>query len=542
MEAKDLIRRFESARAIRYNWENHWQEVADLVLPTREFNYDYSPGEKRRNRVYSDVAPEAAETLAAALSGMLTNTSVRWFSLVATDDRMKESQAVSKYLYDTTQIMLDYFDSQQSGFSVASHEMYLDIVTFGTGVMQVMDSGNGIRFQAKPLSAFYIVEDDNGEITESYRVFKLPAREAYDTFGDGLHPETIRGIEEGKYDRSEYGHESDGQIEFVHAILKRLDRDVLKLDSTNMPYASYYVEKGNAHLISEGGFKRMPYLFPRWSKAPAETYGRSPAMKVLPGIKVANAMARTILEAAELAIRPPVMMPANSIEGPLRTTPGSLIYYRQGTRDQPRPLISGANPAVGEGLLQRQEARIERAFFMDKFKLPDSDRMTATEIIQRRQEGLLQAAPILSRLYAEFLDPLIALTYEKLAEKNMLPAVPQILEGKSFKVEYRSPMASSKRSAHVQSFLQAMQAATPLLQVNPNVVQNLNSDVAFRDIFNATAVDPMYLKPQAEVDRGRQQKQQQQAELQQAQLIQQKAQAAQASADTLKTVQEARQQ
>ena len=153
MEAKDLIRRFESARSVRYNWEHHWQEVADLVLPTREFTYDYAPGEKRRNRIYSDVAPEAAETLAAALSGMLTNTSVRWFSLIATDDRMKESQAVSKYLYDTTQIMLDYFDSQQSGFSIASHEMYLDIVTFGTGVMQVMDSGNGIRFQAKPLSS-----------------------------------------------------------------------------------------------------------------------------------------------------------------------------------------------------------------------------------------------------------------------------------------------------------------------------------------------------------------------------------------------------
>jgi hypothetical protein len=533
MDAPTLISRYERAKSKRYNFDHHWQEVADLVLPTREFNATYTPGEKRRNRIFSDVAPEAADSLASALAGMLTNTSTRWFSLAPSNPRLKQNSSVKKYLHDATHLMLEYFDSADSGFAVASHEMYLDLVCFGTGIMTVTDGQHGPRFQAKALQNFYLVDDDQGNMVEVYRYFKLPILEAYETFGDDLSEKTLRAIKDGDLDYSK-------EIEFVHVVLKRYERDPAKIDNLNKPYASYYVELTGRHIVSESGFDRIPYLTPRWSKAPEETYGRSPAMKVLPGIKVANVMARNILEACELAIRPPIMMPANSIEGPLRTSPGSLIYYRQGTRDFPRPLVSGANPGVGEALLQRQEARIEQAFFLDKLRTPQNDRMTATEIMQRRQESLMFASPMLARLYSEFLDPLIGHTFESMVRAGVIPDAPEALQGRSLAVEYRSPMATSKRAAHTQSFMQAMQAVAPLVQVNPGVVQNLDSDRAFRDIFDAQSVDPSYLKDAREVEMMRQQQAQMQqaamqAEVQQRQadvgLTQTKAQEAQRKAN-----------
>ena len=150
------------------------------------------------------------------------------------------------------------------------------------------------------------------------------------------------------------------------------------------------------------------------------------------------------------------------------------------------------------------------------------------------------ASPMLARLYAEFLDPLIGHTFESMVRSGVIPDAPESLQGRSLAVEYRSPMATSKRAAHTQSFMQAMQATAPLMQVNPGVIQNLDSDKAFRDIFDAQSVDPSYLKDAREVEMMRQQQAQMQqaamqAEVQQRQadvgLTQSKAQEAQRQAN-----------
>ena len=539
MEPTDIIQKFEQAKAVRANWHHHWQEIADYVLPTRQFETRFTEGSKRRTKIFSDVAPQAAESFAAALSGLLTNTSTKWFNLqpVKPEDAKKES--VMRYLNEVSRMMMDVFDSQRSKFAVASHELYLDLVTFGTGVMFVRNTPLGPVFQSRRLSDFYIVEDENGDITECYRYFRLNLREAYKTFGDNLHPDTLDEIKEVGESATTSSIDEDSDLEFVHAIYRRHTRDIFKLDYTNMKYASMYIDLKNKHLVSRGGYRRMPFLVPRYSKAPEETYGRSPAMSILPGIKVANALSRSVLEATELDIRPPITVPANGVEGPIRTSPGSIIYTRQGSRDQIKPLVTGANPVIGNQLLERQEARIEKAFFLDKLKLPDSDRMTATEIIQRRQEGLMAAAPILSRLYTEFLDPLISVTYEIMAEKGMIPEPPPSMQNVAYAPEYRSPMAVSKRSSHTQAFLQAIQIAGPLIQTNPNVMMNIDADAAFRDIFYSSSVDPSYLRTMEEVQKMQQSRAQMEQQAQEAQLAEQRASAAQQTAEATNIAREA---
>jgi len=154
--------------------------------------------------------------------------------------------------------------------------------------------------------------------------------------------------------------------------------------------------------------------------------------------------------------------------------------------------------------------------------------MRATDIIQRRQEGLMQAAPILSRLYAEFLDPLIARTYASLNKANLLPEPPPALSGRSLTVEYRSPMANSKRQAHTQGFMQAMQAASVLFQIDPSSAKSIDVDAAIRDIFESNSVDPKYLKDPRLVAQEKQQMQAMQQQAMQAELAQKQGEAQQA--------------
>ncbi|QDP67297.1 MAG: putative portal protein [Prokaryotic dsDNA virus sp.] len=520
LNAVQAIKAFKSARSDRVNWDNHWQDVADYVLPTRDFQTKQKmKGTQKRGTIFNTTAPEAAVQLAAALEGMLFNTGIRWFELTTEDEDINKLHDVREWLYDSTNRMLAYFDNTKSMFSISAHETALDLVCFGTGIILAQESKGVFKFQARDLSGIYLKSSDDGDIVDVFREFKMPAWEVVETFG-------IENVSEDCRRCYEDPEKKEKEINLLHHVYKRMSTDYGKKDKLNKPWASCYYEVEAKHTLSEGGFDDNPYIVVRWSKAAEEVYGRSPAMEVLPTIKVVNAMSRTILEASELAVRPPVIVGAGTMEGPIRTAPGSIMYVRQGTRDIPQPFTSGANPQIGHELLDREEMKIQKAFFADRLSLPQQDRMTATEIIERRQQGLMVVSPILSRLYAEWLNPVIKRTFRWMMKKKLLLPAPDAVTQAVMKINYVSPMAVSRRASNTQSFMQAMSAAQILLQVNPEVMQNLDIDSIFRSLMSQNNVDPSFLKNEQEVAAMRQQQAMQQQQQEQMMMAQQAASAA----------------
>lgn len=520
LNPEQAIKAFKRAKTDRNNWENHWQDIADFVLPTRNFyTKAKTRGSQRRGRVYNTTAPEAAVQLAAALEGMLFNTGIRWFELTTEDEEVNKDHDVREWLYDTTNKMLSYFDNTSTQFSISGHETALDLVTFGTGVILAQEKNGLFQFQARDLSGIYLSSDDSGSITDVYREFDMPVWEVVQDFG-------IENVSDRCRRMFEDENKIDSKIKLLHHVYKRETRDVTKIDKSNKKWASVYYEVDHKHLLREGGFDENPYIVVRWSKAAEEVYGRSPAMEVLPTIRVVNAMSRTILEASELAVRPPVIVGAGTMEGPIRTAPGSIMYVRQGTRDYPQPFQSGSRPDIGHQLMQREEEKIQKAFFADRLSLPENDRMTATEIIERRQQGLMVISPILSRLYAEWLNPIIQRTFRWMLKRGFVSEPPVALDGVPFKINYVSPLAVSRRASASQAFLTAMSTVQTLLQVDPAVMQNLDSDGIFRAIMAQNNVDPTFLRSENEVKGMRQQQAEQAQAQEQMALAQQAASAA----------------
>ena len=512
-----VIKSYEQAKDERSNWDNHWQDIADFVLPTRDFYSTINVnGSQRRGRIYNTTAPEAAVQLAAALEGMLFNTGIRWFELTTENEEVNKSHEVRQCLYDSTNKMLSYFDNTSTGFSISGHEIALDLVTFGTGVLLLKEQDGYLKFQARSLANIYLKSDDAGSVTDVFRRFEMPVWEVVKEFG-------LENVSEKCKSMYEDPQRRDKKVMLIHQVYLRTDREYGKRDKTNKPWGSCYVEVDAKHLLQEGGFDENPYIVVRWSKAAEEVYGRSPAMEVLPSIRVINAMARTTLEASELAVRPPVIVGAGTMEGPIRTAPGSIMYVRQGTRDIPQPFNSGARPDIGHEMMEREEAKIEKAFFADRLSLPQNDRMTATEIIERRQQGLMVVSPILSRLYSEWLNPVIKRVFEFMLKRGLISPVPEVMMGTKFKINYISPMAVSRKASVSQAFMTAMSTAQMLIQVDPTVMQNLDVDGIFRSLMAQNNVDPTFLKTEGEVQMMRQQ------EAQQAQMQEQMAMAQQAA-------------
>lgn len=500
-------RRFQNAIAIRENWTWHWQQVADLVMPSRQFTIARSPGQKTNLKIFNDTAPLAAMSLAAALHGLLTNPATRWYSLVMEDFDLSVSEDVRKFLYSATTRGLSYMASPASNFAVAIHESYIDLVSFGTAILQASKDRRGMfRFNARQLANFFMCEDPDGRVDETFRRFELTAQEAMLIFskdGDVLPDEIKDALQNEKSPTRKWS--------FVHMVARRNKRNVTRGDGANMPWASVYILEKTGEVIREGGFKRNIYLTPRWSKAPEETFGRSPAIEMLDSIKLINSMERTVIMAAQHAVAPPIVAPANGVEGPIRTAPFSITYTRAGMGQKPEPMFTAGNPRLGNEQIDRVATQIEKAFFLDALKLPELDRMTAEEVITRRQQGLLTASPVISRLNAELLSPCVLRVFEWMRTTRRLGEVPDGLNRARMKVDFRSPMAQSQKASEGGAVLTALQSMVPLITVDPGVMQVIDRDKTARFLWEAGNAPPDLLLSEDEVASLRQQEAQQAA-------------------------------
>ena len=324
----------------------------------------------------------------------------------------------------------------------------------------------------------------------------------------------------------------DEEIEILHVVIPREDRDKTKVDNKNMPFASIYIDMQSSQMLSESGFQEFPYIVPRYLKATGETMGRSPAMVALPDVKMLNLMSKTIIQAAQKQIDPPLLVPDDGFLLPIRTQPGGLNFFRSGSRDTITPLNTGANIPIGINMEEQRRGAIRSAFFVDQLLTGGGPNMTATEILQRREEQLRVIGPALDRLKNEMLRPLIDRVFALMLREDMLQQAPEILQGRDIDIEYISPLARAQKSSSLNSTMKALEILLPLAQVLP-VGDHIDPDGLVRHVTESLGVPKTTLKSTAEVQQTRQARAEEQARqaevMQDSEDVQNVAQLAQAS-------------
>ena len=307
--------------------------------------------------------------------------------------------------------------------------------------------------------------------------------------------------------------EPDEEVEVLHAVVPRINRDPNKRDNKNMPFASFYVDMQSKGLLSESGFQEFPYIVPRFLKATGETMGRSPAMVALPDVKMLNLMSKTIIQAAQKQIDPPLLVPDDGFLLPIRTQPGGLNFFRSGTRDMITPLNTGANIPIGLNMEEQRRAAIRSAFYVDQLLSGQSPNMTATEVVQRQEERMRVIGPVLGRLMNEMLRPLIDRVFALMLRGEMLPTPPEILQGRDVDIEYVSPLARAQKSSSLNSTMKALEILMPLSQAIP-VGDHIDADGLVKHVTDALGVPKTALKSEREVQQVREERAaQQQAQM-----------------------------
>ena len=514
--SKELLKRFGKLKSQRQNWESHWQEVADYMMPRKaDVTKTRSQGDKRTELIFDSSPLHAVELLSASLHGMLTNPSTPWFSLKFKNiEGGEDEDAANEWLEDTTEKMYEVFN--RSNFQQEIFELYHDLITFGTAAMFIEeDAEDVVRFSTRHIGEIYISENNKGKIDTIFRKFKISARSAVAQFGaNNVSSKLLSIANKNPFE----------EVELLHVVYPRDTFDPKKKDAKNMEYASVYIEVDSKEQISESGFNEFPYVVPRYLKASFEIYGRSPAMTALPDVKMLNEMCKTTIKAAQKQVDPPLLVPDDGFILPVRTVPGGLNFYRAGTRDRIEPLNIGANNPLGLNMEEQRRNAIRDTFYVNQLMMQSGPAMTATEVVQRNEEKMRLLGPVLGRLQSELLRPLIDRTFAIILRKKLFKPVPDFLNGKDIQIEYVSPLAKAQRSSELQSIMRAIEIFGSLSQVSP-VFDFVNIDNLVMHLADIVGVPAKVLNSKAEVNAIRQKKQQQQDQAIQMQQMQQIAQA-----------------
>jgi hypothetical protein len=525
--ATALLKRYKTLQTNRQHWESHWQEVADYIVPRKaDITKKRTAGDKRTELIFDGTAVHAAELMAASLHGMLTNAATPWFSLRYQDDEINSDDEAKEWLEGASDVMYQYL--ARSNFQEQIHELYSDLVTFGTAVIFVDGDDDGVRFSTRHIAECYVSEDAKGRVDTVYRKYKTTARAAQAQFTN-LTRRIEKLAEQDPY----------AEVELLHIVMPREERNPKLRTKNNKPFASIFVDPDEKQILGEGGFDELPYMVPRFLKASFELgYGRSPSMTALPDTKMVNKMSEIVIRASQLQIHPPMMVPDDGFMLPVRTTPGGLNFYRSGTRDRIEPLNIGANNPIGEQQLEQRRQAIRAAFYVDQLILGTGPTMTATEVIQRTEEKMRLLGPVLGRLQAELLQPLINRVFSILARKRAFKPAPESLRDGDIDIEYVSPLAKAQRSGEVQSILQMVEFLAPLTQIDQGVLDYLDVDGMAKHIIRVTGTPATVVRGEGEVAQLREQRAAQAAQQAELQTMQSMATSAGEAAPALRAVED----
>ena len=337
--ASQIKERYAALKSTRSQWETHWQEIADYMVPRKNnITRKGFEGEKKGITLLDNTGVQSNELLAGALHGLLTSPSAQWFELTTGVPDLDKDDSVRRWLQDSARRMLETLNS--SNFQTEVHEVYIDLTSIGTAPMSIEeDDGDVVRFGARFISEVVIAENNKGRVDEVYREFEWTARQIVEEFGNS--EEKV-----GKKVWDAFKKNSEEKFKIIHAVYpqSRVDGKA----QGRYPYMSQYVlDAEKDKVLREKGFEEFPYVVPRWSKATGEVYGRSPGMTALPECKTINKMTETTLIGAQKVVDPPLQAPDDGFLLPLITKPGGLNYYRSGSQERIEPILNDARIDFG---------------------------------------------------------------------------------------------------------------------------------------------------------------------------------------------------
>ena len=517
--AAEVCRRLDQMRADRKPHEPVWRDCYLHTHPMRSHGFDElikdaQQADTRQADLIDTTGTESADLLVSNIASGMTPPNSLWFELepgtgTADDEGKRWLSGAARALW--TNIHASNFDAE-------SVDALTDAVDAGWFVLYVEEAEEGgFRFEQWPLSECFIASTKpGGRIDVVYREFELTAQQAVTQYGDAVSDKTKKLAQDKPAEK----------VRFVHAIEPRRVSVVGARLARNLPFASRIIEVGQKLMVRESGYHEFPCVAPRWHRIPGSPYALGQAFKALPAMRQINAICRMELASLDLAIAGMWIAEDDGVLNPRTVRIGPRKIVVANSVDSMKPLVPGSDFNVTFSKIERIQAQIRKIMMADQLQPQDGPAMTATEIHVRVGLVRQMLGPIYGRLQAEYLQPLIERCFGIMYRAGVLGQAPESLQRAGFTVRYIGPLARAQKLEDVTAVQRLYEMGAGMVQVAPEVFDNIDHDEAFREVAENLGVPQKTLRPVADRDAVRDQRQeaqQQAAEQQQAAALTQSA-------------------
>lgn len=482
------IKRWEKAKQDSSMWFSHWEDLA-RVMHTRRVGFiaEQSDGGRRSEDVFDGIPMQAARGLANAVGSMMRPDGERWLQIQASDDAVNNTDEAKEWFSSTEDKMFAALDNPKSRYRQATGEADLDLVVFGTSAISIVESqaGDHLVFQTHHLRDVSFEFNDEGLLRSAFMSKKYTISQAMEKFSEeNLSEETRKRISEGRL---------EDKIEVLRVIEPRKNGDSEAFINLRFPFTNKWIEVDAKHKISDGGFRDMPYVVPLWDTSSGEKYGRSPGMIALPDSNTLQAIGETMLVAGQRVASPPLLVPNDGMFSEVNAFPDGISYYDVETaiqmgRNPIFPLESGSNIHLTRDMQTDYREQVFAAFYRNVLNLPiTGPQMTATEVIQRKEEFIREIGPVFGRLETTYTVPMVERVFNIMLRADQFDPIPDVLQGRNIRFEYESPVKKIREQTQAAAMRMWTEEVMQLEAVSPGAIDNVNIDNVIK--FSAQAAD-----------------------------------------------------
>ena len=499
-----------------------FQEIAENFYPERaDFTDVRTPGDEFADNLFTSFPPLARRELGNLMSSSLRRGDTKWVSLHARDNEADTDRDAREFLEFLSEIHWSLLYQRGSNFVRSTKEGDHDFAAFGNAVIQVTPNldGDGLLFRNYHLRDCAWSENAAGKVDAIHRNWCPTARQLERLFPDTISKET----------RNALRLDSEKEIKCRHVVLPSRIYPKSNRFGKQFPYVSVYLECESQTILEEVGQNHFGYVIPRWQTVSGSQYGTSMATSVLlPDGRTMQAVVRTLREAGEKYVDPPMIAVGDAIRGDIPLYAGGItiadMEYDERLGEVLRPVTRDkSGMPIGFDIAEALKADITAGFFLDKIQLPEIRvEMTAFEVRRRIQEQLRSSTPIFEPITEQYNEPLNEEAFAVGNSMGLYPLdeIPKSLNGGDLKFQFRSPLSELAEQEESETFLDTMtRFIIPLSQVDPAQLEQVDITQAARDAMMANGLKAKYFKPIEAVMQRQQQMAEQAEAMQQAEAI-----------------------
>lgn len=507
MKPELLLHNRQRLHANRGQYLTLCEDIANVCLPHRAgFTSERTEGARRGTAKFDSTGMLAHRNLKDAINAMLKPRHEKWLFVRPEDDSLKNDPEVLLWCEDTESRMWNAIYDRRAQFLRFSGEVDDDLVAFGQGhlFMGVNRQKDGMMFRSWHIRDTVFSESIEGQVNRMFLDWNLTAAQALELVGGkeniGKLPKKVQ--DELKKDKADPAK----KFLFVLCIYPNPDWDPIKAAwnvGSHAPFVECIVAPEHDGEISRSGYFDFPVSTPRWDTSSGENNARSPASIALGDILSTQQVGKTLLKAGHLAVEPPLVAPHNAIVGRAKIFPGGMTYYNADAiggygREAPvKPLYNNLNLPYGQEIQKDLRDQIWLAFFRNVLNLPiEGPQMTATEVMQRRQEFLRTVGPVFGRLEADYSAHIALRVFNVMRAHNALKEPPKALQEAGIRFEFVSPVFKVLKQADMDGYRMWMEDMAGLAQVKgPHVFDQIDEDIVAREAATTRGMPQRFLRP-----------------------------------------------